>query len=149
MKKIIYSLSVLFFLVSCSGGEDPKPDALANAIGDKELAEYLSGQWDYTSTGKGMVYWSESLTFNAKSKTVIRSVMSNTYETISNPKFTTVDYQIEGKNSIITLKVGPVGTNYRIEKVSDIKMTLYERIGSVELTGKLYNKKVKSTPSPR
>lgn len=137
MKKLLY-LILLTFSIACSKNE-PEP-ALGVAIDNPTLAAYLSGTWKYSFTGKGMIYWSEALSFNLNSKQATRTVLSNTYETPSSPKTTRISYDVEGRGDIITLKVGSLDTTYRIEKVSDTRMNVYERLGGSELDVRIYKR---------
>jgi hypothetical protein len=138
MKKLLY-LILLTFSIACSKS-DPEPDALGVAIGNPELAAYLSGTWNYSYTGKGLIYWSESLSFDLKSKQATRTVLSNMNETLSNPKTTRISYDVEGRGEIITLKVGTFSTTYRIEKISEARMNVYERLGGSELDVMIYKR---------
>lgn len=116
-------------------GEGPKSGTIHASTTATQLHEvsddtkwvgFLPGKWGYYYQGKGFLFYSWNLTFEASSNIMGYNSFSNPYETIASTKSLDISYPIKiEKNIIYKLVVDKYEKFARIEKVSDDEMRVY------------------------
>ncbi len=143
MKKLLFffALTTLFCVAqSCMQGS-ATPRTLADVVKDKELAEYLVGNWTYKTQGQGSDFYAETLTFRKESGYMTIAISYKKPETGPETKFLTYDYFLNFENDIMEAVADGVTKYYRVEQTSQDELSLYEITNKAELRSEEISKK--------
>lgn len=143
MKKhlLFFALTTLLLVAqSCMQG-NVAPRTLADVVKDKELAEYLVGNWTYTTQGQGLDFYSETLTFRKESGYMTIAITYRKPETGPEARYLTYDYFLNFEKDIMEAVADGVTKYYRVEQTSHDELSLYERTTNAELRSEEISRK--------